>query len=423
MSTETYTTPTRDESAPPFRYGAEMAAEIEARWQDRWDAEGTFYSPNPTGPLAPTDGSPVPQDKLYLLDMFPYPSGKGLHVGHPLGYIGTDVMGRYMRMIGRNVLHTIGYDSFGLPAEQYAVRTGTHPRTTTEENIVRYRAQLRRLGFAHDQRRSVATTDPEFFRWTQWIFTQLFEAWYDADAAVARPIAALVDEFDSGVRETPDGRPWSALTHVEQHRVLAGYRLAYIDEAPVNWCPGLGTVLSNEEVTPEGRSAIGNFPVFRRNLRQWMMRITAYADRLLDDLDRLDWPESVKAMQRNWIGRSYGARVHFPVPTADGAAPNIIEVYTTRPDTLFGATYMCWRPSTRGSPALSPSPGRRAPTSAGPRAQPPPPKPLPAIDGRRQTRPTWIGRRIRTRPASSPAPMRSIRSTTPDCRCSSPTTC
>ena len=344
MSTETYTTPTRDESAPPFRYSAEMAAEIEARWQDRWDAEGTFYSPNPTGPLAPTDGSPVPQDKLYLLDMFPYPSGKGLHVGHPLGYIGTDVMGRYMRMIGRNVLHTIGYDSFGLPAEQYAVRTGTHPRTTTEENIVRYRAQLRRLGFAHDQRRSVATTDPEFFRWTQWIFTQLFEAWYDADAAVARPIAALVDEFDSGVRETPDGRPWSALTHVEQHRVLAGYRLAYIDEAPVNWCPGLGTVLSNEEVTPEGRSAIGNFPVFRRNLRQWMMRITAYADRLLDDLDRLDWPESVKAMQRNWIGRSYGARVQFPVPTADGAAPNIIEVYTTRPDTLFGATYMVLAP-------------------------------------------------------------------------------
>ena len=337
-----------NEAAPPFRYSATLAADIEARWQDRWDAEGTFNAPNPTGPLAPVDGSPVPQDKLYLLDMFPYPSGKGLHVGHPLGYIGTDVMGRYMRMIGRNVLHTIGYDAFGLPAEQYAVRTGTHPRTTTEENITRYRAQLRRLGFAHDQRRSVATTDPEFFRWTQWIFTQLFEAWYDVDAAVARPISALVDEFDTGTRATPDGRAWAELTHAEQHKILAGYRLAYIDEAPVNWCPGLGTVLSNEEVTPDGRSAIGNFPVFRRSLRQWMMRITAYSDRLLDDLDRLDWPESVKSMQRNWIGRSYGARVSFPIaPEGHLRAPGqdpVVEVYTTRPDTLFGATYMVLAP-------------------------------------------------------------------------------
>ena len=333
------------EAAPPFRYSAGLAADIEARWQDRWEAEGTFNAPNPTGPLAPADGSPVPADKLYLLDMFPYPSGKGLHVGHPLGYIGTDVMGRYMRMIGRNVLHTIGYDAFGLPAEQYAVRTGTHPRTTTEENITRYRAQLRRLGFGHDQRRSVATTDPEFFRWTQWIFTQLFEAWYDESVAAARPISALVEQFESGQRHAPDGRAWSALSRQEQHQLLAGYRLAYIDEAPVNWCPGLGTVLSNEEVTADGRSAIGNFPVFRRSLRQWMMRITAYADRLLDDLDRLDWPESVKAMQRNWIGRSYGARVEFAVdaPTADGS-PDVIEVYTTRPDTLFGATYMVLAP-------------------------------------------------------------------------------
>ena len=201
--------PHEAEAAPPFRYNAALAAEIEARWQDRWEAEGTFNAPNPTGPLAPADGAPVPQDKLYLLDMFPYPSGKGLHVGHPLGYIGTDVMGRYMRMIGRNVLHTIGYDAFGLPAEQYAVRTGTHPRTTTEANITRYRAQLRRLGFAHDQRRSVATTDPEFFRWTQWIFTQLFEAWYDESAATARPISALVEEFEAGTRPTPDGRAWA----------------------------------------------------------------------------------------------------------------------------------------------------------------------------------------------------------------------
>jgi leucyl-tRNA synthetase len=328
------------EAAPPFRYSAALAADIESRWQDRWDAEGTFNAPNPTGPLAPTDGSAVPQDKLYLLDMFPYPSGKGLHVGHPLGYIGTDVMGRYMRMTGRNVLHTIGYDSFGLPAEQYAVRTGTHPRTTTEENITRYRAQLRRLGFGHDQRRSVATTDPEFFRWTQWIFTQLFEAWYDESTKAARPISTLVEQFESGAPRAPDRRAWSVLTRKEQHQLLAGYRLAYIDEAPVNWCPGLGTVLSNEEVTPDGRSAIGNFPVFRRSLRQWMMRITAYADRLLDDLDRLDWPESVKAMQRNWIGRSYGARVEFAV----AGSPEAIEVYTTRPDTLFGATYMVLAP-------------------------------------------------------------------------------
>src|SRR6478752_2956182 len=331
------------EAAPPFRYNATLAGEIEARWQDRWEAEGTFNAPNPTGPLAPVDGAPVPQDKLYLLDMFPYPSGKGLHVGHPLGYIGTDVLGRYMRMIGRNVLHTIGYDAFGLPAEQYAVRTGTHPRTTTEANITRYRAQLRRLGFAHDQRRSVATTDPEFFRWTQWIFTQLFEAWYDADTGRARPISALVAEFEAGTRQPPLGQNWAELTHAEQHKVLAAHRLAYIDEAPVNWCPGLGTVLSNEEVTPDGRSAIGNFPVFRRSLRQWMMRITAYADRLLDDLDRLDWPESVKSMQRNWIGRSSGARIAFPVATASGGT-SAIEVFTTRPDTVFGATFMVVAP-------------------------------------------------------------------------------
>ncbi|HOZ58757.1 MAG TPA: leucine--tRNA ligase [Nakamurella multipartita] len=343
------------EAAPPFRYTAALAADIEQRWQDRWEAEGTFQAPNPAGPLAPADGSPVPKDKLYLLDMFPYPSGAGLHVGHPLGYIGTDVIGRFMRMTGRNVLHTIGYDAFGLPAEQYAVRTGTHPRTTTEANIARYRAQLRRLGFAHDQRRSVATTDPEFFRWTQWIFTQLFEAWYDEQAGRARSIADLIQEFAAGTRATPDGRPWAQLSHVEQHQVLAGYRLAYIDEAPVNWCPGLGTVLSNEEVTADGRSAIGNYPVFRRSLRQWMMRITAYADRLLDDLDRLDWPESVKSMQRNWIGRSYGATVSFPVASREtsreglpdnGSGSDIagIEVYTTRPDTLFGATYMVLAP-------------------------------------------------------------------------------
>lgn len=326
---------------PPFRYTAALANVIEARWQDRWDAEHTFDTPNPTGPLAAAGGS-VPADKMYILDMFPYPSGAGLHVGHPLGYIGTDVLGRFSRMTGRNVLHTIGYDAFGLPAEQYAVRTGTHPRATTEQNVARYREQLRKLGFAHDQRRSVATTDVDFYRWTQWIFTQLFNAWYDTDVQRARPIDELIDAYAAGERPVPGGTAWAELSPVEQQRVLAQSRLAYISQAPVNWCPGLGTVLSNEEVSADGRSEIGNFPVFRRNLRQWKMRITAYGDRLISDLDRLDWPESVKAMQRNWIGRSVGAQVGFPVVST--VSESSIEVYTTRPDTLFGATYMVLAP-------------------------------------------------------------------------------
>jgi len=353
MSEQTGTTTVdSDDSVPPFRYNAKLAADIERRWQDRWDAEGTFNAPNPSGPFAPTDPAELPDDKLYVLDMFPYPSGAGLHVGHPLGYIGTDVLGRFQRMRGRNVLHTIGYDAFGLPAEQYAVRTGTHPRQTTETNVARYRAQLRRLGFGHDQRRSVATTDVEFYRWTQWIFLQLFKSYYDADLARARPIDDLIGEFSSGVRPVPGGGNWSSMTSTEQQTILADYRLAYISQAPVNWCPGLGTVLSNEEITPSGTSEIGNFPVFRRNLRQWMMRITCYADRLIQDLDRLDWPESVKAMQRNWIGRSVGARLAFPVVDPTGAPDDnagslptpMIEVYTTRPDTLFGATYVVLAP-------------------------------------------------------------------------------
>ncbi len=331
-----------EDTVPPLRYGPGLAGKIEAKWQDFWEANETFYAPNPSGPLAAADPSEVSGDKLYVLDMFPYPSGAGLHVGHPLGYIGTDVLGRYRRMTGANVLHTIGYDSFGLPAEQYAVRTGTHPRATTQENVERYRAQLRRLGFGHDPRRSVATTDVEFYRWTQWIFLQLFDAWFDTDAKKARPIEELVAEFAAGSRRAPGDVHWNELTSDEQQRVLADFRLAYISQAPVNWCPGLGTVLSNEEVTAEGKSAIGNFPVFRRNLRQWMMRITAYCDRLIEDLDRLDWPESVKAMQRNWIGRSVGAQVAFPVVSAQ--AEGVIEVYTTRPDTLFGATYMVLAP-------------------------------------------------------------------------------
>ena len=328
---------------PPHRYTAALAGEIEHRWQRRWAQQGTFNAPNPVGALSPPDSTPVPEDKLFVQDMFPYPSGAGLHVGHPLGYIGTDVFARYHRMTGRNVLHTMGFDAFGLPAEQYAVQTGTHPRTTTAANIERYLTQFRRLGLGHDERRRVATTDVEYYRWTQWIFLQIYHAWYDVEARKARPIAELHAEYAQGSRSTPDGRNWCALTHTEQQEIIDSHRLVYLSEAPVNWCPGLGTVLANEEVTAEGRSDRGNFPVFRRNLRQWMMRITAYADRLLDDLDRLDWPDKIKTMQRNWIGRSHGAQVRFPVQTAIGGQAGI-DVFTTRPDTLFGATYMVLAP-------------------------------------------------------------------------------
>jgi leucyl-tRNA synthetase len=322
---------------PKHRYTAALAGEIEARWQDRWDAEGTFETPNPAGPLADPE-RPVPDDKLFVLDMFPYPSGAGLHVGHPLGYIGTDVYTRFQRMLGVNVLYTMGFDAFGLPAEQYAVQTGQHPAITTAENVATYRRQLRRLGLSHDRRRSIDTTDPGYYRWTQWIFLQLFNSWYDRDADRARPITELEEEFASGRRATPDSRAWNALSRVEQRESLDAQRLAYVAEAPVNWCPGLGTVVANEEVTAEGRSDRGNFPVFKRNMRQWMMRITAYADRLLDDLDLLEWSDAIKTMQRNWIGRSEGARIRFPSPAGD------IEVFTTRPDTTFGATFMVLAP-------------------------------------------------------------------------------
>ncbi|MEV5684470.1 leucine--tRNA ligase [Streptomyces sp. NPDC052164] len=326
------------ETAAPHRYTAAMAADIEARWQDFWDAEGTYEAPNPTGDLA--DGPELAaKPKKFIMDMFPYPSGAGLHVGHPLGYIATDVFARHQRMTGHNVLHTLGFDAFGLPAEQYAVQTGTHPRVSTEANMANMKFQLRRLGLGHDKRRSFATIDAEYYKWTQWIFLQIFNSWYDTEADKARPIADLVAQFESGARATPDGRDWSALSAAELAEVLGEYRLAYASDAPVNWSPGLGTVLANEEVTADGRSERGNFPVFKAKLRQWNMRITAYADRLLDDLDPLDWPEAIKLQQRNWIGRSEGARVDFPV---DGAGS--ITVFTTRQDTLFGATYMVLAP-------------------------------------------------------------------------------
>ncbi|MFD6919028.1 leucine--tRNA ligase [Streptomyces sp. NPDC059944] len=325
------------EVVAPHRYTAALAADIEARWQDFWDAEGTYEAPNPVGDLA-GDPDLVARPKKFIMDMFPYPSGAGLHVGHPLGYIATDVFARFQRMTGHNVLHTLGFDAFGLPAEQYAVQTGTHPRVSTEANMENMKVQLRALGLGHDKRRSFATIDPEYYKWTQWIFLQIFNSWYDDEAAKARPIAELVAQFESGERGVGGGRSWNELNAAERADVLSEYRLAYASDAPVNWCPGLGTVLANEEVTADGRSERGNFPVFKARLRQWNMRITAYADRLLDDLDALDWPEAIKLQQRNWIGRSEGARVDFPV---DGEA---ITVFTTRQDTLFGATYMVLAP-------------------------------------------------------------------------------
>lgn len=338
---EPVTTPAAD--TPAHRYSATLANELEARWQQRWEDDGTFHTPNPVGPLSDGFEAMAGKAPRYILDMFPYPSGAGLHVGHPLGYIGTDVYARYLRMTGHNVVHTMGYDAFGLPAEQYALQTNTHPRVTTEANIATMQRQLRRLGLAHDPRRSVSTTDTDFYRWTQWIFLQIFESWYDVDADRARPVAELVAELDAGSREpadgtNPGGRPWSELDAGERRAVVNRHRLAYLADVPVNWCPGLGTVLANEEVTADGRSERGNFPVYRRNLKQWMFRITAYADRLIADLDGLDWTDAIKNAQRNWIGRSTGARVSFPTP----AGP--LEVFTTRPDTLFGATYMVVAP-------------------------------------------------------------------------------
>src|SRR5882757_3074236 len=254
---------TEQPAIPPHRYNAALADRIEVAWQDRWEREQIFRAPNPVGPLS--DGFERVRDKskLFVMDMFPYPSGAGLHVGHPLGYIGTDVYARYKRMDGRNVLHTMGFDAFGLPAEQYAVQTGQHPRVTTEANIETFKVQLRRLGMDYDQRRSVSTIDPGYYRWTQWIFLQIFNSWYDPERQTACPIGELVAEFESGRRVAPDGRGWAELSGVERDELLGEYRLAYAKEVSVNWCPGLGTVLSNEEVTADGRSERGNFPVFK----------------------------------------------------------------------------------------------------------------------------------------------------------------
>ncbi|MBL7219969.1 MAG: leucine--tRNA ligase [Phycisphaerae bacterium] len=336
---------------PGYDFGA-----IESKWQKYWDDNRTFVQPNPGAPDF------VDKPKLYVLDMFPYPSGAGLHVGHPEGYTATDIVCRYARMKGYNVLHPMGYDSFGLPAEQYAVEHGVHPARTTDDNIANIERQIKMFGFSYDWSRRLATTDVKYYRWTQWIFLQLFNSWYNPETNSARPIGELVDYLESGqlvldffgnavtppygedvaavVGTQADTVRFTDLDDDQKRQVIDAQRLAYVDEVPVNWCPALGTVLSNEEVTNEGRSDRGDHPVFRRNLKQWMLRITAYCDRLLDDVDALDWPESVKIMQRNWIGKSQGAEVTFPIDGSD----EIIDVYTTRPDTLFGATYMVLAP-------------------------------------------------------------------------------
>ncbi|MDR3068564.1 MAG: class I tRNA ligase family protein, partial [Cellulomonas sp.] len=353
MSQPSTTTPTTSDEFP-YRYTAALAEQIELRWQDEWERRGTFWTPNPGGRLTDADGKHADPAKrsYFVMDMFPYPSGKGLHVGHPLGYIATDVVGRFRRMRGDNVLHAMGFDAFGLPAEQHAVATGQHPRVNTEANIAIMRDQLRRLGLAHDPRRSFMTIDDAYVRWTQWIFLQIFNAWYDPDAVRpdggtgrARPIADLESALADGTRPVPDvpgvpsGAAWADLDRVARARVLDAHRLAYLADTPVNWAPGLGTVLANEEVTADGRSERGNVPVFKKNLRQWNMRITAYADRLIDDLATIDWPDKVKSMQRHWIGRSTGATVRFDVV----GGPDL-DVFTTRPDTLFGATFMVVAP-------------------------------------------------------------------------------
>ncbi len=340
------------DNTPPFRYGARLAVEIEKKWQERWEAEGTFYAPNPSGNLGVGKGTPgdvATRPKAFVMDMFPYPSGAGLHVGHPVGYIATDTYARFKRMTGHNVLHTMGYDAFGLPAEQHAVQTGQHPRDNTEANIKIMARQLRRLGLGHDSRRAIRTIDEPFYQWTQWIFLQVYNAWFDTDAKRARPINELIAEFESGARQPASGGSWTMLSKRKQAELIDSHRLVVASDTPVNWCPGLGTVLANEEVTADGRSDRGNFPVFPRRMRQWMMRITQYADRLIDDLDLVDWPESVRLMQRNWIGRSAGARVRF----ASEAGP--IEVFTTRPDTLFGATFMVLAPEHELVDALVPT--------------------------------------------------------------------
>ena len=312
--------------------------DIESKWQAYWVQNKTYQvKENPD------------QKSFYVLDMFPYPSGAGLHVGHPLGYIASDIYSRYKRLKGYNVLHPMGYDAFGLPAEQYAIQTGQHPAITTKENIARYREQLDKLGFSYDWERSVKTADPSYYKWTQWIFIQLFHSWYDPNLNKAVPIKTLVSKFEKeGLGhfailvpeiENFSASQWNAFSEKEKEDVLMAFRLAYLAESYVNWCPELGTVLANDEVK-DGVSERGGYPVERKLMMQWSLRITVYADRLLSGLDGIDWTESLKESQRNWIGKSTGASVFFQLKDFTEQ----IEVFTTRPDTLFGVSYLTLAP-------------------------------------------------------------------------------
>src|SRR5437867_5455918 len=378
---------------------------IEPKWQAHWDRQSTFRAWNPGETIPPdhpfaqrhpeatqhalvapksdeggtrnTQHAPLPP-KLYILDMFPYPSGAGLHVGHPEGYTATDILARYKRALGFHVLHPMGWDAFGLPAEQYAIKTGQHPRKTTEQNIATFKRQIKSLGFSYDWTREIDTTDPNYFKWTQWIFLKLYNSWFNPETNKAEPIETLkypAEPQPPHPGRSPAGNPLTLPSPPLGERVAEGRvrgmteisstlgevalgsqtvdpelearrrayrdskRLAYVAEAPVWWCEALGTVLANEEVT-DGKSEVGDFPVVRKPMRQWMLRITAYAERLLKDLDTIEWTHSLKEMQRNWIGRSEGAEVEFRIPNSEFR----IAVFTTRPDTLFGATYMVLSP-------------------------------------------------------------------------------
>lgn len=312
--------------------------DIERRWQQWWEENRTYaVALDPSRP------------KYYVLDMFPYPSGAGLHVGHPLGYIASDILARFKRMQGYNVLHPMGFDAFGLPAEQYAIQTGVHPADSTRENIARYRSQLRNLGFNYDWTREVVTCDPSYYRWTQWMFARLYEHWYDNERGMARPISELVERFEAsgckgihaccGEEISFSAEDWRNMTAVQQDEVLMNYRLAYRKVSYVNWCEALGTVLANDEVK-DGLSERGGYPVERKPMLQWSLRITAYASRLLDDMEGLQWSDALKTMQRNWIGRSEGARILFDLEGFEEK----LEIFTTRPDTLFGVSFMVLAP-------------------------------------------------------------------------------
>jgi len=323
----------KSETTPTHRYCAEVANKLETKWQAAWAKDKINEIGNP-GDAGFDESKP----KFYCLDMFPYPSGAGLHVGHPVGYIGSDIISRFKRMNGYNVLHPMGWDAFGLPAEQYAIETGIHPAVTTKKAIDTYRSQLQRIGFCYDWSREFATIDPEYYKWTQWIWLQAYNAWFDPTSQSAKPIQTLLDALDNG-EFAPEFGSWDSLDSRARADYIDTFRLAYLGEQIVNWCPKLGTVLANEEVI-DGRSERGSHPVIRRPLKQWMFRITAFADRLLEDLDGLDWPNSTLRMQQEWIGRSEGADIHFPIADSEES----ILVYTTRPDTLFGVTFMVLAP-------------------------------------------------------------------------------